>query len=69
MLPTWVTQIVKKIQESSQYFLCKKGDIKNKFLIEDPQILGTIVQNLVTKVTRHPEFVHPCCSELYKDMR
>lgn len=68
MLPTWVVQIVKKSRSHLSIF-CAKRVTWNKFLIEDPQILGTIVQNLVTKVTWHPEFVHPCCGELYKDMR
>lgn len=32
----------------------------SKFHTKDLQILGTTIQNLVTTVTRHPGFVHPC---------
>jgi len=30
------------------------------FHIQDPQISGTIIQNLVSQATWHLEFVHPC---------
>jgi len=30
------------------------------FHIEDPQISGTTIQNLVSQATWHLEFVHPC---------
>jgi len=68
MLQTWVAQIVKKSRSHLNIFGARMVTW-SKFLIEDPQILGTIVQNLITKVMWHPEFVHPCCGELYNDLR
>jgi hypothetical protein len=32
---------------------------RSKFHTEDSQILGTIIQDLVTTATWHPAFVHP----------
>jgi len=32
---------------------------KSEFHTEDSQMLGTIIQDLVTTATSHPGFVHP----------
>jgi hypothetical protein len=37
----------------------------SKFHSEDPQTLGTTIQNLVTTVTWHPAIVHPCMTVWY----
>ena len=68
MLQTWVAQIVRKSRSHLNIFGARRVTW-SRFLIEEPQILGTIVQKLNTKVTWHPEFVHPCCGELYNDVR
>ena len=38
---------------------------KSKFHSEEPQILGTTMQNLVTTVTWHPAIVHACMWIIY----
>jgi hypothetical protein len=35
----------------------------SKLQTEDPQILGTIVKNLVSRATSGPAFVHPWCQK------
>ena len=37
----------------------------SEFHTEDPQILGTIIQNLVPRAAGHPGFVHPCAELLF----
>jgi len=47
-------------QKSRSYFriLGTRRVIFSKFLSEDPQVLGTTIQNLITCMTWHPGFVH-----------
>jgi hypothetical protein len=48
-------------QKSRSYFKIM-GTIRVtfcKFHTEDPQVLGTTIQNLVTRMTWHSVFVHP----------
>lgn len=38
---------------------------RSKFYSEEPQTLGTTIQNLVTTVTWHPTIVHPCMNVIW----
>ena len=67
-LPLERTSVIKgvsifsKKSESCIKILCAKRVTRKKFHIEDSQVLGCTVRNLVVRVTWHPELVHTCCN-------
>jgi hypothetical protein len=52
------------VQNRGAYIFKKYLGAMKKVHTGDPDILGTIVQNLVSRETWRPEFVHPWLKEI-----